>query len=152
MIAELKIFLIAMSPFLELRGSIPVALGVYDLPIYLAYFISIVGNLVPVVFLLLLLESVSRILSSRFNFFNRFFTWLFERTRKKHAAKFERFKELALIMFVAIPLPFTGAWTGSLCAFVFGIPFKKAFPLISLGVIIAGLIVTLASLGAINFI
>ena len=152
MIAELKIFLIAMTPIFELRGSIPAALSVYDLSIWSAYFISVVGNLVPVVFILLLLESVSGYLSRHSYLFNRFFAWLFERTRKKHAAKFERFKEFALIVFVAIPLPFTGAWTGSLCAFVFGIPFKKAFPLIALGVMIAGVIVTLTTLGIINFL
>jgi len=152
MLAELKIFLIAMTPIGELRASIPVALAAYDLPVLSAYLISVVGNLVPVVFLLLLLESVSRFLSSYFLFFNRFFVWLFERTRRKHTAKFERWQEFALIVLVAIPLPFTGAWTGSLAAFVFGIPFKKAFPLISLGVIFAGLIVSLISLGVINFI
>ena len=152
MLAELKIFLIAMSPIFELRGSIPVALGAYHLPIWSAYLVSIIGNLVPVVFLLLLLESVSQYLSQRSYFFNRFFTWLFERTKKQHSSKFERWKEFALVIFVAIPIPFTGAWTGSLCAFVFGIPFKKAFPLIAAGVIIAGLIVTLTTLGIINFI
>ena len=152
MIAELEIFLIAMTPIFELRGSIPAALSVYDLSIWSAYFISVVGNLVPVVFILLLLESVSGYLGRHSQLFSRFFTWLFERTRRKHEAKFERWQEFALVIFVAIPLPFTGAWTGSLCAFVFGIPFKKAFPLISFGVIIAGLIVTLASLGIINFI
>lgn len=152
MIAEFKIFLIAMSPIVELRGSIPIALGIYQLPVWSAYFISIIGNLVPVIFILLLLESVSKFLSQRFHFFNRFFTWLFERTRRKHTKKFERFKEFALVILVAIPLPFTGAWTGSICAFVFGIPFRKAFPLITLGVIIAGILVTLATLGVINFL
>ena len=152
MLAELKIFLIAMSPIFELRGSIPVALGVYHLPIWSAYLVSIIGNLVPVVFLLLLLESVSQYLSQRSYFFNRFFTWLFERTKKQHSSKFERWKEFALVIFVAIPIPFTGAWTGSLCAFVFGIPFKKAFPLIAAGVIMAGLITTLVSLGVIQII
>lgn len=152
MMAELKIFLIAMSPIVELRGSIPVALGIYQLPVWQTFFISIVGNLVPVVFILLLLESASKYLSHHFYFFNRFFTWLFERTRRKHSASFERFKEFALVILVAIPLPFTGAWTGSLCAFVFGIPIQKAFPLIAAGVIIAGILVTLISLGIINFI
>jgi len=151
MIAEFEIFLIAMSPIFELRGSIPVALGVYQWPVWSAYFVSIIGNLVPVVFLLLLLESVSKYLSSHSRLFSRFFTWLFERTRKRHGTKFERWQDFALVILVAIPLPFTGAWTGSLCAFVFGIPFKKALPLIALGVIIAGFIVTLITLGIINF-
>ncbi|MDP3991059.1 MAG: small multi-drug export protein [Candidatus Nealsonbacteria bacterium] len=152
MLAELKVFLIAMSPIFELRGSIPIAFGVYGLPAWSSFIISIIGNLVPVVFILLLLEIVSGFLSRRIYFFNRFFAWLFEKTRKKHAAKFEKWKELALVILVAIPLPFTGAWTGSLCAFVFGIPFKKAFPLIAIGVIIAGIIVTFTTLGIINFI
>lgn len=152
MIAELKIFLIAMSPFLELRGSIPLALSVEGLPVWSAYLFSVLGNIVPVIFILLLLESVSNWLARRFTFFNRFFTWLFERTRRKHSAKFKKWEELALVILVAIPLPFTGAWTGSLCAFVFGIPFKKAFPLIVLGVAIAGVIVTLTTLGIINLI
>ena len=127
MMAELKIFLIAMSPFFELRGSIPLALGIYNVPVWSAFFISVIGNLVPVIFLLWLLESVSKFLSRKIYFFNRFFVWLFERTRRKHSHKFERWQEYALIVLVAIPLPFTGAWTGSLCAFVFCIPFKKNF-------------------------
>ena len=84
---------------------------------------------------------------SKSKFFNRFFTYLFERTRKKHNGKFEKWGALALITFVAIPLPVTGGWSGALAAFVFGIPFKKALPLIFLGVIIAGAIVTGLSLG-----
>jgi len=150
MIEELKVFLIAMSPIFELRGSIPMALGVFYLPVWSAFLISIVGNIVPVVFILLLLESVSSFLSERSRFFQRFFNWLFERTRRKHAGTFERWKDLALLLFVAIPAPFTGAWTGSLCAFVFGIPFKRAMPLIAGGVIVAGIIVTLATLGIIQ--
>lgn len=152
MLVEIKTFLIAMSPIVELRGSIPLALSVYHLPIWSAYLFSVLGNLVPVIFILCLLESVSQYLSRHCYFFNRFFAWLFERTRRKHFRKFEHWKEFALVVLVAIPLPFTGAWTGSLCAFVFGIPIKKAFPLITAGVIIAGIIVTLASLGIIQLL
>jgi len=152
MIAELKVFLIAMSPILELRGSIPMALGAYHLPVWSAFLISVLGNVVPVVFILLLLESVSGYLSRRSLFLSRFFTWLFERTRKKHAKTFELGKDLALLTFVAIPVPFTGAWTGALCAFVFGIPFKRAFPAIAGGVVIAGIIVTLTTLGVIKIL
>ena len=152
MIAELQVFLIAMSPILELRGSIPMALGVYHLPLLTAFLISVLGNIAPVVFILLLLESVSGYLSRHSRFFSRFFNWLFERTRKKHAQKFEYGKDLALMAFVAIPAPFTGAWTGALCAFVFGIPFKRAFPAIAGGVVIAGIIVTLTTLGVIKIL
>src|SRR3989338_7825298 len=141
MIAEVKVFLIAMSPIFELRGSIPMALGAYHLPVWSAYLISVIGNIVPVVFILLLLESVSGYLSRHSRFFSSFFTWIFERTRKKHSRTFETGRDLALMIFVAIPMPFTGAWTGALCAFVFGIPFKRAFRAIAGGVVIAGIIV-----------
>jgi len=148
---ELRVFLMAMLPFIELRGSIPFALYV-GLPAEQAFFISFLGNIFPVIFILLFLNKVQLFLSKHFYFFNRFFAWLFERTRKKHQAKFEKWKEFALVILVAIPLPVTGAWTGSLCAFLFGIPVKKAFPLIALGVVIAGIVVTLISLGVISFI
>lgn len=152
MLAELKVFLIAMSPIFELRGSIPMALGAYQMPVWSAFLISVVGNTFPVIFILWWLEPVSRYLSHRSYFFNRFFTWLFERTRKKHAKNFENAKALALMIFVAIPLPLTGAWSGALCAFIFGIPFKKAFLSIAGGVVIAGIIVTLTTLGIIKII
>ncbi len=152
MIAELKVFLIAMSPIFELRGSIPMALGVLHLPVWSAFLISVIGNILPIVFILLGLESVSGYLSRHSRLFSRFFTWLFERTRKKHAKTFERGKDLALMIFVAIPVPFTGAWTGALCAFVFGIPFKRAFLAIAGGVAIAGVIVTLTTLGVIKIL
>ena len=152
MIPELKVFLVALSPIVELRGSIPLALGVLHLPVWSAYSISVLGNLFPVVFILLLLKSVSDYLICHSHFFNRFFTRLFERTRKNHAKAFENGKALALLVFVAIPLPFTGAWTGALCAFVFGIPFKKALLAIAGGVIIAGFIVTLTTLGVVKIL
>jgi uncharacterized membrane protein len=146
MIAELQTFFIAMTPIGELRASIPVALEVYHLPVKTAFVFSVLGNMVPVVFLLLLLGPVSEYLSHRWYRFNRFFVWLFDRNRKNHQKKFEVWKELALVILVAIPLPFTGAWTGSICAFIFRIPFKKALPLIFLGVLIAGVIVTTLTL------
>ncbi len=149
---EVKTLLVAMTPFFELRGSIPLALTVYNLPVWSSYLFSVIGNLVPVVFMLWLLEGVSGFLSRHFLFFKRFFEWLFRRTKDRHEQKFEKWKSLALVLLVAIPLPFTGAWTGSLAAFVFGIPAKRAFPLIALGVMIAGLIVTLSTLGIIKII
>lgn len=149
--AELTIFLIAMSPIVELRGAIPVALGVYNLPVWSAFLIAVLGNLVPAL-LIPFYGKGSALLSSRFAVFERFITWLFERSRRRHGKAFETFKSFALITLVAIPLPFTGVWTASLAAFVFGIPFKKAFLLISVGVIIAAVIVTLLSLGILSIV
>lgn len=146
MLEELKTILLAMTPFGELRVSIPIALNIFHLSVEKALFFSIIGNLIPVIILLKFLKAVSDLLSHRSYYFNRFFVWLFERTRKNHDQKFKRWKEFALVALVAIPLPFTGAWTGSLCAFVFGIPVKKAFPLIALGVLIAGILVTIITI------
>ncbi len=147
MSAELQTFLIALSPIVELRGSIPFALQVLGMSPLKAFLISILGNILPAIFLIKLLGIISDFLSHHFYFFNRFFAWLFAKTRKDHSRKFQRFKEFALIILVAIPLPFTGVWTGSLCAFLFGIPLKRALPLITIGCLLAGLIVTLVSLG-----
>lgn len=147
----LIIALVAASPLSELRGAIPLGLGVYHLSFLEVFFWAVLGNTIPVFFLLWLLGPLSGFLSRHFYFFNRFFAWLFERTRRQHNHRFTVWGSLALIIFVAIPLPLTGAWSGTVAAFVFGIPAKKALPLIFLGIIIAGLIVSLISLGILNF-
>ena len=137
----------SMLPVTELRASLPLALTVYNLPPWQAYFWAVLGNIIPVVFLLYFLEPFSLFLSNKSWLFKQFFNWLFERTRRKHSRKFELFEEMALIIFVAIPLPMTGAWTGSVAAFVFGIPPKKALPLIFLGVCISGIVVLASTQG-----
>lgn len=144
---QLIIFLMAALPISELRGAIPLALGVYHFSPLNAFTWAVLGNLIPVIFLLWLLGPLSKYLSHHVYFFNRFFVWLFERTRRKHNHRFEIWGSLALIAFVAVPLPMTGGWTGAVAAFVFGVPFKRALPLIFLGIIIAGAIVTLISIG-----
>ena len=153
MIPEIKTFLIAMSPIIELRGSIPIALTVYRLPIWSAYLFSVLGNLVPLILIISVLNPISKILSEKIYFFNRFFNWLFSHTRRADLSLFEKWGEkLAVIILVAIPIPFIGGWTGAICAFVFGIPFKKALPLVTIGCLIAGVIVTLLTLGIIKII
>ncbi|MCK5123452.1 MAG: small multi-drug export protein [Candidatus Pacebacteria bacterium] len=144
---ELATFIISMLPVSELRGAIPLAIGVYHLDPIQTYFIAIIGNIIPVVFILKYIDPISKYLMSKSKFFNKFFTHLFEHTRKKHNGKFEKWGALALITFVAIPLPITGGWSGALAAFVFGIPFWRALSLISLGIMIAGVIVMGLSLG-----
>ncbi len=148
--SELATFVLAMLPIFELRGALPIALEVYHLPPGSAFLWSVLGNIFPIIFILYFLDVVSSFLSQRFSFFKKFFTWLFERTRRNHNGRFEKWGSLALITFVAIPLPLTGAWTGAVAAFVFGIPTKRALILISLGVIIAGVIVTLITKGIIQ--
>ncbi len=148
---ELTTVIIANLPFIELRGAIPFALF-YGLSPVSAYFLSVIGNLVPVIFILALFKPLSRFLMKRSLLFNKFFNWLFKRTRAKHNKKIEQWGPLALILLVAIPLPMTGGWTGALVAFLFGFSFKRALGLITFGVLIAGFIVTLASLGILKIV
>jgi len=143
---ELATFLIAALPISELRGALPLGYTVYNLSFLSSFFWAFLGNVVSVAVVLAILEPVSQYLSRHFLIFKRFFEWLFARTRKKNSRKFERWGSLALIAFVAIPLPVTGGWTGAVAAFVFGIPYKKSLPLIALGIFIAGIIVGLLTL------
>lgn len=138
----LAVLLIATLPVVELRGAIPVGM-LLGLEPWEALAPAVVGNLVPVPALVWLLDPVQRWLSAHSRVFARFFEWLFSRTRTRHGERYERFRDLALVSFVAIPLPGTGAWTGSAAAFVFGVRGWKAFAIITFGVILAGLAVTL---------
>ena len=142
MLNELITFFTAALPLSELRGAIPLAILKFGFSPYKAFIISVLGNILPVLPLLLGLEKISEYLSHKFYWFNRFFHWLFERTRIKHSGHFAYWGDLALFIFVAIPLPLTGAYSGAVAAFVFGIPLKHAFWSIVSGVLIAGLIVT----------
>lgn len=150
---ELVMMLLSAIPLTELRASIPVAYTVmadqWCWPWWKIYLLAVAGNMLPVPFILMLLGPVSRWLS-RWKLFDRFFTWLFERSRKKVGSHIERYEALGLAAFVAIPLPVTGAWTGSVAAFVFGIPKKLAIPSIFLGVLAAGAIITLIMNGVLS--
>jgi len=136
-----------MLPIFELRGSIPLALGSFDMTWWQAYFISIIGNMIPVPLIILFLRHFIKYMR-RIKVFDRFFNWLFERTRRKTGAKLEKYEEVALILFVAIPLPVTGAWTGAIAAWLFDMEFKKSLLYIFIGVLIAGVVVTLVWYGA----
>ena len=106
------VIFISMIPFIELRGAIPVAMLVYHWEWYYAYVFCVLGNLIPVPFILLFLHRIEKWLRN-YRTWDRIMTKLFARTRKKATSKIERYEELGLIVFVAIPLPVTGAWTGS---------------------------------------
>ena len=140
----LNVLLIAASPIVELRGAIPVAIFTFDFSWYYALLLAIIGNLFPVPFILLFLDAATRLLS-KVALFRRILNWLFERTRRRGRI-IERYKRIGLVLFVAIPLPVTGAWTGSLAAVLFGLNLRHAFLSIFIGVVIAGVIVTCLSL------
>ncbi|MDI6860067.1 MAG: small multi-drug export protein [Methanocellales archaeon] len=144
----ISVILVAAMPISELRGAIPVAM-MHGFNPLTAYMLAVIGNLLPVVPLLLWLEPVSNHLR-RYKSWDKFFDWLFTRTHRKHNERFEKYGTIALSLFVAVPLPVTGAWTGCAAAFVFGIKFKHALPAILLGVLIAGVVVTLTCLGVLK--
>ncbi len=144
--AWIMTLLAAMLPVSEVRGAIPLAVGVYGFSPIDAYLLSVFGNILPVTPLLLFLGPVSDYLR-RFPFGEKFFTWLFARTRRKYIQDHENFGLTALAIFVAIPLPMTGAWTGCAIAFLLGFRFWPSFAAIAAGVIIAGVIVTATVVG-----
>ena len=145
---EVTTVVLAMLPISELRGAIPYAVTIGNMPWQVAYVIAVIANFVPVIFILHFIGPVSVYLR-RFSVFDRFFEWLFARTRRR-GGMIERVEILGLILFVAIPLPVTGAWTGSLAAFLFDVKKRIALPAIFVGIMIAGVVVTLASLGVIG--
>ncbi len=144
------VIITAMLPIIEVRGAIPVAIAAYGIHPLLAIVLSVIASLVPVIILLLFLEKVTNWLRRLHPSLEHFFSWLFKRTHHRHSAKFERWGSLALMLFVAVPLPFTGAWTGTLLAYLFGIKFQHAILFIAAGSLIAAIIVAAVSLGGIT--
>jgi len=140
---ELVIIIVSALPISELRGAIPVGINIFDMPWYTTLPLAILGNMLPVPLILLFLNAVTRLLN-RLAIFQRFFTWLFDSAQRK-GQLIKKYRQIGLILFVAIPLPVTGAWTGSIAAVLFGIPFKQAMPGIFIGVVIVGIIVTCLS-------
>ncbi|ADB57181.1 COG2426 family protein [Archaeoglobus profundus] len=139
----LEVLIVSALPISELRGGIPLALYLGFDPLK-AYIFSILGNLLPVPFLLIFLNLIERIALR--TPLSRFYTRIVERTRRKKDL-IEKYGYLGLSIFVAIPLPVTGAWTGCLLAFLLGLNRMKSFFYIALGVAIAGIIVLASSLG-----
>lgn len=176
---EIYVFLISMLPIIELRGAVPVGAAI-GLPFYLNYIVAVIGNILPVPFILLFIPKILDLME-RVKIFRPIVKWVREkadkykgkiirneefedersphpsaeptpspRVRQKAALKGGAF--IALMMFVAIPLPGTGAWTGSLVAALFGLPKRSSLLAISLGVMICGIIMCLASYGVLGFL
>lgn len=141
---DVTVFIISMIPILELRGGI-IAASVLSVPYLRALVICIIGNIIPIPFILL--------------FINKIFQWLksFQLTRglvekmeyraMGKSDKIQKYEFLGLLLFVGVPLPGTGAWTGSLVAALLGIKLKKAVPAIFLGIILASAIMSFVAYG-----
>lgn len=141
---EIIVFIISMVPILELRGGL-IAAGpaILDLPMWEAIPICIIGNLIPIPFILLLITKIFDWMKS-----TKMFRPMVEKLEKKaisKSANIEKYEFWGLVAFVGIPLPGTGAWTGSLIAALLGIRFRKAFPAIVLGVFLAAFLMTVLS-------
>ena len=148
---ELCVFFCSMLPIIELRGAIPMAFA-FDMPRWQAYLLSVLGNILPVPFILLFINAIIKWMAkSKVKFFNKISNFLLERVEKKRD-RIEKYSFWGLCLFVAIPLPVTGAWTGSLVAAVIGMKPWKAFLSALLGVLIAGIVVTLIVYGGIGFL
>ncbi len=146
---EYVVMLVGALPISELRGAIPLALY-YGMSLSKAFWLSVLGNIIFVAPALFLFEPVSNRLR-RFKLWSRFFDWVFARTRR-NADTIQKYEALGLAIFVAVPLPMTGAWSGVIAASLFKIRFRYAFIAILAGVICAGLIVsTLCALGLISW-
>ena len=149
----LIVFLISMVPLIELRGAIPVAVAMnLGLPEWLILVVAIIGNILPVPFIYLFARKVLAWGSKvKWQAFKKFCVFCLKKGEKagekllKNAGKYGTF--IALLLFVAIPLPGTGAWTGTLAASILNLPFKKTILSVTVGVLIAGLIMLGISLG-----
>ena len=134
----------AIVPVIELRGAIPIGVSLGLSPLVATLF-AIIGNLIPIPFILLLATKVFDWLRDK-KLTHKFITWLEKKATKNHD-KVEKYGWLGLIILVAIPLPGTGAWTGALVASCFQMDRKKSFGAISIGVVIAAIIVFLITYG-----
>lgn len=149
----LIIFFISMVPLVELRGAIPVATA-YELPKVTSYMVCIIGNMVPVPFIYLFARKIL-IWGKDKKLINKFCNFCLkkgERGGEKLTKKAGSGLFVALMLFVGIPLPGTGAWTGTLAASILNMDFKKSITAVMLGVLIAGIIMLLISVGVFNII
>jgi len=142
----LAVLIISALPILELRGGIPLAMGLYSMSPTKSFLLSVVGNTIPVLIMLKFLPLVEEELR-KIKTMDRFFEWTFERIRQKVKGKLEKYGIIGLIPFVAIPLPVTGAWTGIAAAYIFDLRYFESLLAIFIGIIIAGTLVTLSLLG-----
>ena len=144
----LIVFLISMVPLIELRGAILYAVG-FDLPLIPSYIVAVIGNMLPVPFIFLFGRKILE-WGKDLKYVGGFFRWCLEKGEKAGAkleSKAGSGLYIALLLFVGIPLPGTGAWSGTLAASLLNMDFKKSVLYVMLGVVLAGVIMLAASLG-----
>lgn len=148
--AQLAVFLMAMTPVGELRLALPMGIVAYHLPVWQAVFLSVIGNMVPATVILLFAPAFHRYLEKSQGWMHKMWSKYLARAQKKFAGDYARWGLVGLVIFVGIPLPLTGAWTGAVAAFVFGLPFVKSWGAVLIGILMAATIILLTTLGAVN--
>ncbi len=146
MIAVLTTFLVSMVPVIELRGAIPIGVAA-GLPLWQAILISIIGNMIPVPFIILFIKKIFAWMRTKSERLNSVVERM-EAKADKNVEKVTRYEFWGLFLFVAIPLPGTGAWTGSLVAALLDMNLKKAVPPVYLGILGAAVIISFVTYGA----
>lgn len=131
----------AMMPISELRGAIPYGY-LNGVNIFLSFIVSVIFNFIAAILLFYFLDTVNK-LFLKIKFYRTFFEKIVNRAKIKVGNKFEKYEYLGLMLFVAIPLPVTGAWTGTIGAWVLGLDRKKSLLFVFLGVVIAGIVVSI---------
>ena len=145
---EFCVLFCSMIPIIELRGAIPMG-AVFGMPWWQSYILSVIGNMLPVPIILLFVKAVITWMGkSKVKFFNKIADFLNKRVEKRRG-QIEKYSFWGVCFFVAVPLPVTGAWTGSLVAAMIDMKFWKALVSCFIGVLIAGVIMTLISYGVV---
>ena len=145
----LWVFFLSMVPVLELRAAIPIG-ATLGLEWVANYLICVIGNMIPVPIILLFVRHVLEWMK-KIPHLDKIALWV-ENKAQKNTPKVQKYASLGLLIFVALPLPGTGAWTGALVAAMLDMRMKYAIPSIFCGVLIAGLIMSLASYGLVSFL
>lgn len=146
---EVLVFIISLLPILELRGGL-LAASILRVEPLTAYIVSIIGNVIPVPFILLFISKILEWMdNSKIKFFHNITSWLNKKV-KKHKSTIEKYGYLGLILFVGVPLPGTGAWSGCLVAAMLNLNKKKSFLCVLLGILMASIIMMLISYGLLS--
>ncbi len=145
---EIATVLMAMTPVGELRLALPVAILVFHFPIWKAVLLSVIGNAVPAMIILFFAKRFHEYIDKKSGILSRGWLKALQRAQNKFSGEYQKYGLIGLLIFIGIPLPITGAWTGALAAFVFGIPFRKAWPYVLGGIFISSILTLLVTVGA----
>lgn len=144
---QIKVFLIAMLPILEVRGAIPWSVAMYEIPHWQTYIFGVAGNITASAIVLYGLQKYGDLIIEKIPKFGEYIEKYLSRARRLFTGKYEKWGVFGLVLFVGIPLPMTGAWTGSAVAYIFGFDRTQALYAIIAGVFLSAAIMLTASVG-----